>query len=90
MKSVINAPDVDRAVQTAVPMISAMIIPAVPLRPIMIMHPMASTTVMRVMPDTGLTPTMAMAWAATGVKRKLSRNPTIIPTRPNLRLAAKP
>ena len=46
----------------------------------MIMQPMERTTVIRVMPETGLTPTMAIAWAATGVNRNESRKPTTMPT----------
>ncbi len=86
----ISAPEVESAVHTAVPMISAMIMPAVPARPTRIMPPIANTTVIRVMPDTGLTPTIAIACAATGVNRKESRKPTIIPTAPNLRLDSRP
>ncbi len=44
--------------------------PEVPLRPIATKTPEAIISVMRVMPLTGLLPTMAMAFAATVVKRK--------------------
>ena len=78
----ISAPDVERAVQTAQPTIRAMNMPPVPVRPIETRATIVSTTVISVMPETGFTPTMAMAWAATGVNRKLSAKPTSAPTTP--------
>ena len=75
-----NAPDMDSAVQTAQPTISAMNIPPVPVSPVATSTRMVSTTVINVMPETGLTPTMAMAWAATGVKRNDRAKPTTAPT----------
>ena len=44
--------------------------PALPFRPTATMTTEARMRVMSVMPDTGLLPTMAMALAATVVKRK--------------------
>ena len=66
--------------QTAQPTTSAMNIPPVPFRPVATSARIVSTTVINVMPETGLTPTMAIAWAATGVKRNERAKPTTAPT----------
>jgi len=70
LKSEIRAPATDRAVQTAVPMISVTKMPVRPDSPMAVITSDDRITVTRVMPDTGLVPTMAMASAATGVNRK--------------------
>ena len=62
-------PAVERAVQTTPPIISAAVMPAVPFRPMLTSTSEARISVMRVIPETGLLPTMAMALAATVVKR---------------------
>ena len=58
------------AVQTTPPIISAATMPPGPLRPTATMTTLARMSVISVIPDTGLLPTMAMALAATVVKRK--------------------
>ena len=63
-------PAVERAVQTTPPITSAATIPAVPLSPTATMMNEAMMSVMSVMPETGLEPTIAIAFAATVVKRK--------------------
>ena len=65
--------------QTAQPTISAMNIPPEPFRPLATSARMVNTTVINVMPETGLVPTMAMPWAATGVKRNDRAKPTTAP-----------
>ena len=63
-------------------------IPPVPVSPVATSARMVSTTVISVMPETGLTPTMAIAWAATGVNRKDRMKPT--PCRPPHTRASRP
>ena len=63
-------PAMDRAVQTTPPMTSAATMPPGPFKPTATMTTEARMSVISVMPDTGLVPTMAMALAATVVKRK--------------------
>ncbi len=75
-----SAPEVDSAVHTAQPTTSAINIPPAPVSPVDTSARIVSTTVINVMPETGLTPTMAMAWAATGVKRNERMKPTTAPT----------
>ena len=70
MRSVTKLPDMDSAVHTTAPMSRAASIPALPFRPTATMTTEARMRVISVMPDTGLLPTMAMALAATVVKRK--------------------
>ena len=65
-----KAPAIERAVHTTPPMMRAATMPAVPLRPTATITTEARMSVISVMPDTGLLPTMAMALAATVVKRK--------------------
>ena len=62
-------PAIDRAVQTTPPITSAAVMPVVPLRPTLTNTSDARISVISVMPETGLVPTMAMALAATVVKR---------------------
>ena len=68
-KSVIKPPAIERAVQTTPPMIRAETIPAVPFSPTATKMIEAKMSVIKVIPDTGLVPTIAMALAATVVKR---------------------
>ena len=65
-----NPPAIDKAVQTTPPITNAATIPLGPFRPTATMTTEASISVISVMPDTGLVPTIAMALAATVVKRK--------------------
>ena len=62
-------PAIERAVQTTPPMISAAVMPVEPFRPTLTRMSDERMSVMSVMPDTGFVPTMAMALAATVVKR---------------------
>ena len=71
-----NAPATESAVHTTPPMISAAVIPAVPLRPTATITREARMRVMRVIPLTGFEPTIAIALAATVVKRN-AMMPTI-------------
>ena len=59
----------ERAVQTTPPITIEATMPEVPLRPMATKIAEAMIRVINVMPDTGLDPTMAMALAATVVKR---------------------
>ena len=79
-------PDIDRAVHTTPPIISAATIPLTPFSPTATITTDASMSVMSVIPDTGLLPTMAMALAATVVKRKAITATSSIPTTANLML----
>ena len=63
-------PAIDNAVHTTPPMIKAASMPEGPFRPTATMTTEARISVMSVMPDTGLLPTMAIALAATVVNRK--------------------
>ena len=74
------------AVHTTPPMMRAATMPAVPLRPTATITTEARMSVMSVMPDTGLLPTMAMALAATVVKRKAMTATRATPTRAKSRL----
>ena len=74
-------PATERAVHTTPPMISAATIPELPLRPAAMSTTDAMMRVMRVMPLTGLEPTIAMALAATVVNRKLMTATMRSPTR---------
>ena len=64
-----NEPPTESAVQTTPPMSIAATIPALPLRPTATRTSEVMMRVMMVMPLTGLEPTIAMALAATVVKR---------------------
>ena len=93
-----NAPAIDSAVQTTPPIMSAATMPSVPLRPTATITTEARMSVMSVIPDTGLLPTMAIALAATVVKRKAitatssmpatakSRLPSITPAQKNTKV----
>ena len=59
----------ESAVQTTPPITMDATMPLVPLRPMATKMAEAMIRVIRVMPDTGLEPTMAMAFAATVVNR---------------------
>ena len=65
-----NEPATDSAVHTTPPMMSAAIIPPTPFSPTATITTEARMSVISVMPLTGFEPTMAMALAATVVKRK--------------------
>lgn len=65
-----NPPAIDRAVQTTPPITIEATMPDDPLRPMATKMADATIRVISVMPDTGLEPTMAIALAATVVKRK--------------------
>ena len=65
-----NPPAILRAVQTTPPITIAATMPALPLRPTATSTRAVMMSVMMVIPLTGLLPTMAMALAATVVKRK--------------------
>ena len=65
-----NEPATESAVQTTPPIIRAASIPPGPRKPTATITTEAKMSVIRVIPDTGLEPTMAMALAATVVKRK--------------------
>ena len=69
LRSVTNEPAIERAVQTTPPIIRAAAIPALPLRPTATRINAAIINVINVIPLTGLVPTMAVALAATVVKR---------------------
>ena len=64
-----NPPAIESAVQTTPPMIRAETMPAGPLRPTATRMIEARINVIRVIPETGLVPTIAMALAATVVNR---------------------
>ena len=68
-RSVMKPPAIESAVQTTPPMTNAATIPPGPFRPTATITTDASISVISVMPDTGFVPTMAMALAATVVKR---------------------
>ena len=65
-----NPPAIDRAVHTTPPITKAATIPVAPFKPTATITTEARINVIKVMPDTGLVPTMAMALAATVVNRK--------------------
>ena len=62
-------PAMESAVHTTPPIIMAAVMPLVPLNPALTSTSEVRMSVISVMPDTGLDPTMAMALAATVVKR---------------------
>ena len=63
-------PAIDSAVQTTPPITIAPTMPLVPFMPTATKTTLATISVMSVIPDTGFEPTIAMALAATVVKRK--------------------
>ena len=81
-----NEPATDNAVHTTPPMMRAATMPAVPFKPTATMTTEARMSVMSVMPDTGLEPTMAMALAATVVNRKAMMVTSSMPTTAKSRL----
>ena len=68
-KSVTKPPAIDNAVQTTPPITRAATIPSGPRRPTATITTEARIRVISVMPDTGFVPTIAIAFAATVVKR---------------------
>ena len=70
MRSVINDPAIDNAVQTTPPIKRAANIPALPFNPTATITTEARISVISVMPETGFDPTIAMALAATVVNKK--------------------
>ena len=89
-KSVTNAPAIDSAVHTTPPIIRAATIPLAPFKPTATNTTDANISVIRVIPDTGLLPTMAIAFAATVVKRKAITATSKIPTTAKKRLCITP
>ena len=83
-------PAIDRAVQTTPPMTMAATIPLEPLRPIATKMTLATIRVIKVIPETGLLPTMAIALAATVVNRKAITRTTIKATTVCIRLWITP
>ena len=75
-----NEPAIERAVQTTPPIKRAANIPALPFSPTATITTEARMRVISVIPDTGLLPTIAMALAATVVKRKAMMATRRIPT----------
>ena len=65
----IKPPAIDNAVHTTPPITNAATIPSGPFNPTATITTEARINVINVMPDTGLVPTMAMAFAATVVNR---------------------
>ena len=76
----INEPAIDKAVHTTPPISNAANIPELPFSPTPTITTDAKIRVIRVIPDTGFEPTMAMAFAATVVKRKAIIATSKIPT----------
>ena len=70
----------ESAVQTTPPITRAATIPEVPVSPTATIISDAKISVIRVIPETGLVPTMAMAFAATVVKRNAIMATTNRPT----------
>ena len=68
------------AVQTTPPIMSAANMPAYPFRPTKTITTLAKIKVISVIPDTGLLPTIAIALAATVVKRNAMTVTSNIPT----------
>ena len=81
-----NEPATESAVQTTPPIIKAATMPPVPLRPTATITTEARMRVISVIPDTGFEPTMAMALAATVVKRKAMTATRRMPTMAKRRL----
>src|SRR5512145_907988 len=65
LRSVIKPPAIDKAVQTTPPITNAATIPDVPDKPTETMTKEVRINVIRVIPDTGFVPTIAIALAAT-------------------------
>ena len=72
-----------KAVQTTPPIMRAASMPAEPFKPTATITTLANINVISVIPDTGLLPTMAIALAATVVKRKAMTVTSSIPTTAN-------
>ena len=68
-RSVIKPPAIARAVQTTPPIIIAAVMPPVPVSPALTSTRELRISVIKVIPETGLVPTMAIALAATVVNR---------------------
>ena len=81
-----KAPADESAVHTTPPMMSAATMPPVPFKPTTTMMMEESMSVISVMPLTGFDPTMAMAFAATVVKRNAIIATIKMPTMVNKRL----
>ena len=81
-----NEPAIESAVHTTPPIISAATIPPVPFRPTATITTEARISVISVMPLTGFEPTMAIAFAATVVKRKAMTAVRMMATAANNRL----
>ena len=64
-----NPPATESAVQTTPPMMSALTIPPGPVSPTWFRTMEESMSVISVIPETGFVPTIAVAFAATVVKR---------------------
>ena len=83
--SVTIPPAIDSAVHTTPPITIEAMMPAEPFKPIDTKIPDEIISVISVIPDTGLEPTIAMALAATVVNRKAitatTRNATTVCTR---------
>ena len=79
-------PAMESAVQTTPPIIRAATIPAGPRKPTATITTEARISVISVIPDTGLVPTMAMALAATVVNRKAMMVTSRMPTTAKSRL----
>ena len=82
----IKLPAIDNAVHTTPPIIRAATIPTSPRKPTATITTDAKIRVISVMPDTGFEPTMAIALAATVVKRKAMIATSKMPTTANNRL----
>ena len=80
-RSVISAPATESAVQTTPPITRAATMPPLPFNPQAASTIAVMISVMMVMPLTGLVPTMAIALAATVVKRKAITATISSPTR---------
>ena len=74
MRSVIKPPAIDKAVHTTPPITRAAIMPDSPSKPTETRTSDERIRVIKVIPDTGLEPTIAMALAATVVKRNAMTN----------------
>ena len=84
-----NAPAIESAVQTTPPIIKAASMPPVPFKPTATITTEARIRVIRVIPDTGFEPTMAMALAATVVKRNAITVTSKMPTTANNKLPSR-
>ena len=85
-----NAPATDRAVQTTPPMTIAATIPAVPFSPQATRIRLARISVIIVIPLTGFDPTIAIAFAATVVKRNAIIATISSPTSASHKLSTTP